>query len=87
MVADPEDPVKDPAPGIILFCEEMYPTIKSRYGDLPVITESSDRAGTIEITGKDSQNEAQGIGTERDQNVRKEGMGMTARFAEEARNR
>lgn len=79
--ADPEDPVEDLAPGIVLLCEEMDPAVKSRYGDLPVFTESSNCAGTPQISEKDSQDKAQGIGTERDEDVREERMRVSAGLA------
>lgn len=85
--ADPEDPIEDLAPGIVLLCEEMDPAVKSRYGDLPVIAEFSNRAGAVQISEKDSQDKAQGIGTERDEDIREERMCVSAGLAEETRDR
>ena len=74
ITAHPEDPVHDLAPGIVLLCEKMDPAVKGRYGDLPVFAESSNRAGPVQITEKDSQDKAQGIGAEGDEDIREERM-------------
>lgn len=86
-MADPEDPVQDPAPGIVVFQEEMDPSIERGDGDFPVGTEIRHRAGTFQVSMQDGQDKTEGIGTERDQDVREHGMGMPTGSAEEPGNR
>ena len=86
IVAEPEDPVEDLAPGIELIDEEMDPGIKCGDSDLPMIAESINCTGAGQISEQYSQDKTQGIGSERDQDIWKEGMCVPTRSAKEARD-
>ena len=77
-------PVKDAAPSIVLIDKEVYPFIKRRDCNTPLSTEIHYRTWTFKITEEYGQDEPEGIGTIRYQDVRKESVGMTAGFTLEA---
>ena len=78
LLGNPEDPVKDPAPGVMVINETMDPVVKCRDCYVPVLAKVSDCAGTIQISAKNSQNEPWSKGTVQDQVVWEETVSMTA---------
>lgn len=64
---DPEDPVKDAAPGIVLRAEKMDPAVKSGDSDLPVTTKIRHSIRTVKICEQDGKYKPQGIGPEGDE--------------------
>ena len=81
LFGNPEDPVKDPAPGVMVINETMDPVVKSGDGYVPVLAEVSDCTGTIQISAKNGQDEPWSKGTVQDQVVWEETVGVTAGFA------
>lgn len=67
---DPEDPVKDAAPGIVLRAKKMDPAVKSGDSDLPVITKICHSIRTVKICEQDGKYKSQGIGPEGDERIR-----------------
>lgn len=80
---DPEDPVKDAAPGIVLRAKKMDPAVKSGNSDLPVITKIRHSIRTVKICEQDGKYKSQGIGSEGDERIREKGMRAAAGAAPE----
>ena len=80
---DPEDPVKDAAPGIVLRAKKMDPAVKSGNSDLPVITKICHSIRTVKICEQDGKYKSQGIGSEGDERIREKGMRAAAGAAPE----
>ena len=81
LLGNPEDPVKDPAPGVMVINETMDPVVKSGDGYVPVLAEVSDCTGTIQISAKNGQDEPWSKGTVQDQVVREKAVSVTAGLA------
>lgn len=67
--------------------EQMDPAIKGGDGDLPLITEFCYSAETFQVSMQDDQDKAKGVGTKRNQDIRKHSMGMSTGSAEEPGDR
>lgn len=81
LFGNPENPVKDPAPGVMVINETMDPVVKSGDGYVPVLAEVSDCTGTIQISAKNGQDEPWSKGTVQDQVVREKAVSVTAGLA------
>ena len=70
----PEDTEEDAAPGGELPGKQVDPLVEGGNSDLPPGAEGTDCTGPIQICFQDSQDKAQGIGTIRDEDIRKDGV-------------
>ena len=68
------DPEQDAAPGGVLVGEDVDPVIKGGDGDLPLLTQTADRAGSFQICFQDGEDKAKGIGSIGDEDIRDDGM-------------
>lgn len=76
--ADPTYALQDLAPCVVLVDKEMYPVVKRRDGDMPLFAEVGNCTGAIQIREKDGNDKSEGIGAVRNQDIRKERMGVPA---------
>lgn len=83
----PVDTVQDLAPGIKVLLKEMDPVIQGGDRNIPVHAEIRHRNCPVQILLQDCKNKAERVGTERDQDVRKNCVGMAAGSAQKPWNR